>query len=106
MRIEPLYHVFQEKGYVYMRTTVKGIRVGMASLRPTPYGHELDDVMVFRKHQRRGIATKMIWSGLQHCSLVRLCCTGNLIPFYEKIGFKVIEEKCSEKSKVRMEWKK
>ena len=106
MKATPNYHVFQGKGYVYIRVTVKGIRVGMASLRPTSYGHELEDVIVFPKHQKQGIATQMIQTGLQHCNLVRLCCAGNLIPFYEKIGFEVIEEKCQEKSKVRMEWKK
>lgn len=106
METTPSYFVFQDNGYVYLRVTVKGIRVGMASLRPTPYGHELDDVVIFTKHQRRGIATKMIQAGLQYCSLVRLCCAGNLIQFYEKLGFEVIEEKCSQESLVRMEWKK
>ena len=99
------YAVVRGKGFVYVRAIMKGVRIGSASFVPMEYGHEVENVMVVPQHQGKGIATEMIRTGLSHCNVARLCCTPPLIPFYERLGFKVIGE-CPQQSMVRMECKR
>lgn len=106
MKAEVRYAVSFGKGYIYVKAIVMGKRVGKLGIMPMEYGHEIEDEMVFPKYQGMGIGIEMLRIGLQYCNVVRLCCHSGIIPFYERVGFKVIEGRCPEQVMVRMEWRK
>lgn len=100
------YFVSRGKGYIYVKAIVNSRRVGKVGFMPMDYGHELEDEMVYPKYKHKGIGITMLKIGLSYCNVVRLCCFSGLIPFYEKVGFKVIEGICPEQDMVRMEWRR